>query len=107
MAHPLQVPAIPYEENAMIASNYRRYPEAAALQLPLPFGHTLKWALPRPSSRVLRAIRAARAATFKAEGRIKYPESKPTPQWYKDAKKAAQSLAATIKKALRKLNFGF
>lgn len=90
----------------MIASNYRRYPEAAALQLPLPFGNMLKWALPRPGSRVLRAIRAARAATFNAAGRIKYPESKPTPQWFRDEKKAAQSLAATIKKALRELNFG-
>lgn len=37
----------------MIAQNYRRHPEALALQLPLPFGRALVWALPRPTTRLL------------------------------------------------------
>lgn len=87
----------------MIASNYRKNPEALALQLPLPFGRVLKWALPRPGSRVLRAIRAARAAAFKAAGRISYPEPTITPQWFKDARNAARALALMVKKAQRPL----
>lgn len=106
MAHPLRVPAKPYEGNAMIASNYRRHPEALALQLPLPFGHLLKWALPRPGSRVLRAIRAARAAAFKAAGRIKYPEPKVTPQWVKNAKALARQLSMKIENACLQLALG-
>lgn len=90
----------------MIAANYRRHPDALALQLPLPFGRALIWALPRPGSRVLRAIRAARAAAFKQAGRVRYPVKASTPQWWIDAKRSARALAATIKKALGELDFG-
>ena len=83
----------------MIASNYRKHPEAAALQMPLPFGHVLRWALPRPGSRVLRAIRAARAKAFKDAGRVAYPVTAVVPQWVKDAKRAAMAQAKAVKAA--------
>lgn len=81
----------------MIANNFRRYPDAMARQLVLPFGHKLVWALPRPGSRVLRAIRAARAAAFKAAGRVRYPVKPVTPQWWIDAKRRARKLADAVR----------
>lgn len=81
----------------MIAKNYRCYPEAMARQLVLPFGHKLVWALTRPSSRVLRAIRAARAAAFKAAGRVRYPVKPATPQWWIDQKRRARALATALR----------
>lgn len=63
----------------MIAANYRKHPEAMALQMVLPFGRALVWALPRPTTRILRAIRADRAAAFKAMGRVMYPVKSPRP----------------------------
>lgn len=90
----------------MIAQNFKRYPQAMARQLPLPFGHVLKWNTSRPTTRLERSFRAARSAAFRLIGRT-LPVVKPTtPQWFRDAKKAAQSLAATIKNALRWLDFG-
>ncbi len=89
----------------MIANNYRRHPDAMALQFPLPFGRALVWALPRPGSRVLRAIRAARAAAFKARGRIEYPIPTPTPEWVRNAKSLSSQLSKSIKKACLPLNF--
>jgi len=87
----------------MIASNYRRHPEALALQLPLPFSRVLRWALPRPGSRVLRAIRAARAAAFKTAGRIRYPEPPVTPAWFIAARRKARELAKTVRAAIHQL----
>lgn len=49
----------------MIASNYRKHPEALALQMCLAFTRTV-WHTARPGSRLLRAIRAARTAAIKA-----------------------------------------
>ncbi len=89
----------------MIAANFRRYPEALVIQMPLPFGRALVWALPRPGSRVLHAIRAARAAAFTAHGRIHYPEPQVTPQWARDAKRLSSDLAKTIKSACIRLDF--
>lgn len=81
----------------MIAQNYRRHPEAMALQMVLPFGRLLVWALPRPTTRILRAIRAERGAAFKAAGRVAYPTRQPVPQWWKDAAAAKKRLAARVK----------
>lgn len=47
-----------------IAANFRKYPQALALQMPLPFGRLLRWATSRPTTTVLRAIRAERGRTF-------------------------------------------
>jgi hypothetical protein len=89
----------------MIAANYRKFPEAMALQWPLPFGRALVWALKRPTQRILRKIRADRAAAFKAAGRIKYPEKKVTPAWFKAAKRTAKILAKKVEEACIKLDF--
>lgn len=83
----------------MIAANYRKHPDAMALQLPLPFPHRLVWALPRPGARVLRAIRVARAKAFEQAGRIAYPVQADIPQWWKDAKRAARTLANQVRSA--------
>lgn len=83
----------------MIAKNYRKHPDALALQLPLPFGHLLKWALPRPGSRILRAIRAKRASTFAAVGRVSYPEKKRTPAWVIEAQHKARALSNLVREA--------
>lgn len=73
----------------MIASNYRKHPETLALQLQWPFGRELVWALPRPTTRILRQIRAARAPAFKAIGRIVYQVKITTPQCAIDARRLA------------------
>lgn len=89
----------------MIASNYRKHPEALALQLPLPFGRALVWALPRPTTRILRQIRAARAAAFAAIGRIVRPAKQAMPQWVIDARRLARAFQAQLRDALRELDF--
>lgn len=68
-----------------IAANYRKHPEALALQMPLPFGRILKWATARPTTKLMRDIRTARGRVFAAAGRITYPAKSPRPQWVKDA----------------------
>lgn len=91
----------------MIATNFRKYPEAMALQLPLPFGRVLVWALDRPTTRVLRSIRAARGAAFKAAGRVKYPEKKSTPSWAKEAARKARELARSVRQSCMSLGLVF
>ncbi|MDO5625554.1 MAG: hypothetical protein Q4G71_12810 [Pseudomonadota bacterium] len=87
----------------MIASNFRKHSDAAALQMPLPFGRALVWALPRPGARVLRAIRVARAAAFKAAGRIAYPVLVKTPVWVLEVRARARTLAQAVKAACTSL----
>lgn len=89
----------------MIAANFRKYPEAMALQLVLQFGHALLWALPRPTTRAGRAIRAARAAAFKLAGRIAYPAKRTNPAWARDAARRAKGLAKKVQRACRSLDF--
>lgn len=89
--------------NTMIAMNYRKYPEALALQMPLQFGRLLVWATSRPTTRVLRAIRAARSAAFKAAGRVAYPVKRSTPAWAKEAAQKARALGRLVKTACRSL----
>ena len=91
----------------MIAANFRKYPEAMALQLPLPFGRVLVWALGRPTTRILRAIRAARGAAFKAAGRVKYPEKKTTPSWAKEAARKARELGRSVRQSCMSLGLVF
>ncbi|AVO48118.1 hypothetical protein C6568_01740 [Melaminivora suipulveris] len=83
----------------MIAANYRKHPEALALQLPLPFGIGLRWALPRPTTRVLRAIRVARAKAFTAIGRVRYVEPAKAPAWWTAAQAARRVFAAGVRAA--------
>lgn len=88
-----------------IAANFRKYPQALALQMPLPFGRLLRWATSRPTTTVLRAIRAERGRTFNELGRIAYPVVKAIPQWWKDAQANARHFAQSVKRALRELDF--
>lgn len=90
----------------MIAANYRKYPQAMALQWPLPFGRVQVWALPRPTTRILRKIRALRGAAFKQIGRIVYPEKKTVPTWAKTASKKVRELGKAVKEACMRLDFG-
>ena len=87
----------------MIASNYRKFPEALALQMPLQFGRLLVWATSRPTTRLLRAIRAERGAAFKAAGRVAYPEKKTTPSWVKDAARKVRELGQAVQAACMQL----
>jgi hypothetical protein len=83
----------------MIATNFRKHPEAMALQMVLPFLYALVWQTARPGVRVLRTIRAARAAAFKAAGRIKAITKATVPTWWKAAKQRAKALAIEVKTA--------
>lgn len=85
----------------MIAKNFRKYPEAMALQRPLPFAHLLVWATARPGVRILRTIRAARAAAFKAAGRVRQVVKAKVPAWWTAARKKAKALAASVREACR------
>lgn len=83
----------------MIASNYRKFPEALALQMPLQFGRLLVWATSRPTTRLMRAIRAERGAAFKAAGRVAYPVRKTTPSWAREQAKKVRELGKLVKAA--------
>ena len=83
----------------MIAANYRKNPQAMAMQLPLPFGRVLVWATGRPTRRVLREIRAARARIVKALPKIVYVVKAVTPQWFREMKGRAVVLARAVKAA--------
>ena len=89
----------------MIAANFRKYPSAMALQMVLPFGRVLVWATKRPTTALLRSIRAARGAAFKAAGRIRYPEKTTTPQWVRDAVARARALTTRFKQVQQPLRF--
>lgn len=88
----------------MIAKNFLKYAEAMALQMVLRFGAP-KWALPRPTTRVLREIRAARAAAFKAAGKVRYPEKAARPSWVKVATRLARALGQRVRQAQKVLQF--
>lgn len=90
----------------MIASNYRKFPEALALQMPLQFGRLLVWATSRPTTRLLRAIRAERGAAFKAAGRVAYPVRKKTPSWASELAKKVRDLGKLVKAAQVAFSFG-
>lgn len=83
----------------MIASNYRRFPEAMALQLVLVFGRPV-WNTSRPSSRLGRALRYAQAALVKATPQLVTWHKKPAPAWYLKARRTAKELANQVRQAL-------
>ena len=89
------------KEKTMIASNYRKFPEALALQMPLQFGRLLVWATSRPTTRLMRTIRAERGAAFKAAGRVAYPVRKTTPSWARELAKKVRELGKLVKEACR------
>lgn len=96
----------------VIAANFRKYPEAMALQFPLRFGKP-RWHTSRPTTRLGRAFRAAvgRAAAAAAAlpwaARLELAKigKKPTPQWVKDAQRRARALGVWVREALMVLDF--
>lgn len=86
----------------MIAANFRKFPEAMALQLVLAFGRC-KWHTSRPTTRVGRAQRAEQARLVKATAQIVRWIKVPTPAWWKQAQREAKALARTIKANLTQL----
>lgn len=83
----------------MIAKNYRKFPEAMALQLVLIFGACV-WHTSRPTTRTGRVIRAARGQLVKHTPQLVNWVKVATPQWWREAKKAAKHLADQVKKSL-------
>lgn len=96
----------------VIAANFRKYPEAMALQFPLRFGKP-RWHTSRPTTRLGRKFRAAvgRAAAAAAAlpwaARLELAKigKKPTPQWVKDAQRRARALGVWVREALMVLDF--
>lgn len=82
----------------MIASNFRKYPEAMALQLVLKLGRPV-WNGQRPTTRAGRAMRAARAALVAATPQLVAWVKIPAPGWWKAQQARAKALAAKVKAA--------
>lgn len=87
-----------------IAANFRKFPEAMALQFPLRLGKPV-WNTKRPTTRRGRAFRAHIAAVVQAVGFRVAPAVAPVPQWWKDAKAKARALAKKIKTSCMGLDF--
>ena len=95
-----------------IAKNFLKFPQAMALQWPLPLGKP-RWHTSRPTTRLGRAIRAFISRAVKAAAALPHAEKleragaikKAAPQWLRDAKRRAQELAKKIKDSCRKLDF--
>lgn len=96
----------------VIAANFRKFPEAMALQFPLRLGKPV-WNTSRPTTRLGRAIRAAIGRAVKTTAALPWGErlalagigKKPAPQWVKVAASKARRLAAKVKAALMALDF--
>lgn len=104
-----------------IAKNFLKFPQAMAMQWPLPLGKARAWETPRPKKyqgygfRTLlsRAAKIASRRAKKALEALPFAEKleragavkKPAPQWWKDAKRRAQELAKKIKDSCMNLEF--
>jgi len=89
----------------VIAANYRKHPEAMALQLVLPFSRLFRWHIGRPTTRLGRLFRALAAAAFKAKGYTQAIAKKAVPAWFSAAKAEARKLARSVKAACQALPF--
>lgn len=95
-----------------IAKNFLKFPQAMALQWPLPLGKP-RWHTSRPTTRLGRAIRAFISRAVKAAAALPHAEKlelagavkKAVPQWWKDAKRRAQELAKKIKDSCMNIEF--
>ena len=100
------------EKTMAIAKNFLEFPQAMALQLPLPLGKP-RWHTSRPTTRLGRAIRAFISRAVKAAAALPHAEKlelagavkKAAPQWMKDAKRRAQALAKKIKDSCMNIDF--
>lgn len=86
----------------MIAANYRRFPEAMALQLVLVFGRPV-WNTTRPSTRIGRALRQGQAAIVKATPQLVRWVKTATPQWFREQARRAKALAKKVQQAVASL----
>lgn len=86
-----------------IAANFRKYAEAMALQLVLPFGKPV-WNGSRPTTKLGRAIRAYITKAMKARGLVEYPATPAIPQWWKDAQARARAFMKFAKDGQLKLS---
>lgn len=86
-----------------IAANFRKYAEAMALQLVLPFGRPI-WNTSRPTTRLGREIRAHITKTMKARGLVEYPAAPAIPQWWKDGQTRARAFVKFVKEGQLKLS---
>lgn len=86
-----------------IAANFRKYAEAMALQLVLPFGKPV-WNGSRPTTKLGRAIRAYITKAMKARGPVEYPVAPAIPQWWKDAQARARAFMKFAKDGQLKLS---
>jgi len=89
----------------VIAANYRKHPEAMALQLVLPFSRLFRWHTGRPTTRLGRLFRGLTAAAFKAKGYTQAIPKKAVPAWFSAAKAEARKLARSVKAACITLPF--
>jgi len=87
-----------------IAANYRKHPEAMALQLVLVFTRFV-WHTSRPTTRAGRAIRAAVGRAFKAAPKVVYPVKPTSPQWCRDLGRLVRKLGQSVKDAQVYLDF--
>lgn len=87
-----------------IAANFRKFPQAMALQLVIQFGRPA-WNTARPTTRHGRAVRAHITRTMKAIGLIIWPEAKAIPAWWKNGQKRARALAKEVKSDCMQLDF--
>lgn len=96
----------------VIAANFRKYPEAMALQFPLRLGKP-RWHTSRPTTRLGRAVRAAIGRAVKAAAALPWAArlelakigKKIVPQWVKDAQSRARALGVWVREALMVLEF--
>lgn len=96
----------------VIAANFRKYPEAMALQFPLRLGKP-RWHTSRPTTRLGRAVRAAIGRAVKAAAALTWAArlelakigKKPAPQWVKDAQRRARALGVWVREAMMALDF--
>ncbi len=87
-----------------IAANFRKHPEAMALQLVLVFTRFV-WHTSRPTTRAGRAIRAAVGRAFKVAPKVVYPVKPTTPQWCRDVGRLVRKLGQSVKEAQIDLDF--
>lgn len=87
-----------------IAANFRKYAEAMALQLVLPFGRPI-WNTSRPTTRLGREIRSVITKAMKARGLVEYPVVPAIPQWWKDAQTRARAFLKFAKEGQQKIEF--
>lgn len=86
-----------------IAANFRKYAEAMALQLVLPFGRPI-WNTSRPTTRLGREIRSYITKAMKARGLVEYPALPAIPQWWKDAQTRARAFVKFAKEGQLKID---